>query len=171
MKTRHHPSRQVPACPVKLRRVEPGAYVTADGRIRVENRNEGKRDACWVAERLSDRAIVARGGTLKAVRQKLSQSVEAPVPPGCVECGATMTYGNCAHCKGRTCPDCHKWSCPGVDPHAALLRVAAANGLRLHPSLSGNYIVDRTGGDMITISVWPGGGYQVRVRQNRGGKR
>ncbi len=57
---------------------------------------------------------MARGGTLRAVRRALSQSGSATVPPGCAECGATMTYGNCAHCKGRTCPDCHKWSCPVV---------------------------------------------------------
>lgn len=75
-KTRRHPSRPrgAPVGP-KLHRIESGCYETADG-IHIDNRNDGKRDACWVAMNAAgDR--VAHATTLREMRRKLARLAEA----------------------------------------------------------------------------------------------
>lgn len=63
-----------------------------------------------------------------------------------------------------------KWAREQAERGKDLLRAASAAGLRLYKTHAGGYSVDCLG-VLITISVWPGGGYRVRVRQNRSGKR
>ena len=50
--------------------MEAGTYRTLDGTITIENRNAGKRDACWVAFS-KDNPRIAWDTTLAAVRRKL----------------------------------------------------------------------------------------------------
>jgi len=64
-----------PPVDLRFRRVEAGAYETRDGRVRVENRNDGKRDACWVAESVPECATLASAGSLRAVKLVLARKL------------------------------------------------------------------------------------------------
>lgn len=72
-KTRSHPGRTNVTPTVRLVRIEAGAYLAPDYGIRIENRNDGKRDACWVAFRTNDGNTVCFGGSLREARKRLAK--------------------------------------------------------------------------------------------------
>lgn len=74
--TRRHPGRKTPPTALPLRRIGPGSYETVDGSVTVENMNEGKRDACWVARNKVTGARLVSGTTLASARRRLREKIK-----------------------------------------------------------------------------------------------
>lgn len=70
-KTRRHPGAKKSAPTLPLRRIGPGSYETTDGLVTIENMNDGKRDACWIALDKVSGARLASGETLATTRRRL----------------------------------------------------------------------------------------------------
>lgn len=76
--TRRHQGRGRRPRAIRLTRLVGGAYF--DGTHTIENRNDGKRDACWVAD-APGKPRVAWGSTLAEVRRKLTKIANAQTRP------------------------------------------------------------------------------------------
>lgn len=65
---------------MKLKRIECGCYRTLDGAIQIEDRNSGKKPACWVAFRVGTPSVLlAQGEILRDAKRRLVKALS-----GCV---------------------------------------------------------------------------------------